>query len=134
MTHVWAFRNCCVCLVIITRECFRNLNQTLQLEYTKLGLKEKLKGRRMSITHTKVSKPLSETKATGLKKRLHYGINGKSQPASSRQLSISGRSCLSICYMQGAQKELACHFSHLPFAFFPSISSLLNVLNKENWG
>lgn len=34
------------------RECFRNLNQTLQLEYTKLGLKEKLSGRRMSVTGT----------------------------------------------------------------------------------
>lgn len=52
VTHVWAFQNCCVCLVIIMRECFRNLNQTLQLEYTKLGLKEKLSGGRMSITGT----------------------------------------------------------------------------------
>lgn len=45
------------------RECFRNLNQTLQLEYTKLGLKEKLRGRRMSITATqKFQRPFRKAK------------------------------------------------------------------------
>ena len=42
-THVWALWNHCVCLVIIIRECFRNLNWSLQLEHTELGLKRKLK-------------------------------------------------------------------------------------------
>lgn len=115
------------------RECFRNLNQTLQLEYTKLGLKEKLRGRRMSIPGTqKFQNPCRKAKLQTAKNGFITEWMEKVNPIRLLEvLPTSGMSCHKTWGLQGAQKEAAFHFSRLIFTFFPSTDLLLKCSQQR---
>ena len=140
-THVWALWNHCVCLVIIIRECFRNLNWSLQLEHTELGLKRKLKKeeawQKMSPGSFYSSTKLSSRKK---KKKINENSSGKRQSTHFLgDLFILGISCLTTWYVK--EREIPAflclavpffHFVMLPSTRFLVIYSMIPTRDTKN--
>lgn len=103
-THVWALWNHCVCLVIIIRECFRNLNWSLQLEHTELGLKRKLK---KGEAWQKMSPGsfYSSTKLSSRKKKINENSSGKRQSTHFLGASVYSRDLLSYYLVRKRERD-----------------------------
>lgn len=121
MTHVWALWNHCICLVIITRECFRNLNWSLQLENIKLSLKGKLKQERMTKKKILQSSFIANLSYKLKKKKMLIQLKWKKMMK--YHLGDSAHlwdSCLSVWNLVRSQNVAFCLF----LIFFPNLHLL----------